>query len=134
VRQNKTSVIVHREVGEPTRTFADALTGAMRHDPDILLLGGMRELDTIKLTLSGASMGMLIFGPLHTHIALRTVARIINAFPANEQNQVRVMLVRCLARGWRNCSASGSPRATARCTRFCCSMRRCPTRSAASDQ
>ena len=93
----KKSVIVHREVGEHTRTFADALKGAMRHDPDILLLGEMRELEKIKLALSCASMGMLVFGTLHTNNAPKTVDRIINAFPADEQNQVRVMLAGCLA-------------------------------------
>src|SRR5690606_21830015 len=93
----KKSVIVHREVGDHTRSFADALKGAMRHDPDILLLGEMRELETIKLALGCASMGMLVFGTLHTNNAPKTVDRIINAFPAEEQNQVRVMLAGCLA-------------------------------------
>jgi twitching motility protein PilT len=97
VHQNKQSVIVHREVGEHTRTFAAALKGAMRHDPDIVLLGEMRELETIKLALSCASMGMLVFGTLHTNNAPKTIDRIINAFPAEEQNQVRVMLASCLA-------------------------------------
>jgi twitching motility protein PilT len=93
----KKSVIVHREVGEHTESFAAALKGAMRHDPDILLLGEMRELETIKLALGCASMGMLVFGTLHTNNAPKTVDRIINAFPAEEQNQVRVMLAGCLA-------------------------------------
>src|ERR1700690_542029 len=93
----KKSVIVHREVGEHTATFATALKGAMRHDPDILLVGEMRELETIKLALSCASMGMLVFGTLHTNNAPKTVDRIINAFPADDQNQVRVMLAGCLA-------------------------------------
>jgi twitching motility protein PilT len=97
VHQNKKSTIVHREVGEHTRSFADALKGAMRHDPDIVLLGEMRELETIKLALGCASMGMLVFGTLHTNNAPKTVDRIINAFPADEQNQVRVMLSGCLA-------------------------------------
>ena len=97
VHPNKKSVIVHREVGEHTRTFADALKGAMRHDPDILLLGEMRELETIKLALGCASMGMLVFGTLHTNNAPKTVDRIINTFPAEEQNQVRVMLAGCLS-------------------------------------
>ena len=97
VHQDKKSVIVHREVGDHTRTFAAALKGAMRHDPDILLVGEMRELETIKLALSCASMGMLVFGTLHTNNAPKTVDRIINAFPAAEQNQVRVMLAGCLA-------------------------------------
>jgi twitching motility protein PilT len=93
----KKSVIVHREVGEHTQSFAAALKGAMRHDPDILLLGEMRELETIKLALGCASMGMLVFGTLHTNNAPKTVDRIINTFPAEEQNQVRVMLAGCLA-------------------------------------
>lgn len=97
VHKNKKSTIVHREVGEHTRSFGDALKGAMRHDPDILLLGEMRELETIKLALGCASMGMLVFGTLHTNNAPKTVDRIINAFPAEEQNQVRVMLAGCLA-------------------------------------
>ena len=93
----KKSVIVHREVGEHTESFGAALKGAMRHDPDILLVGEMRELETIKLALGCASMGMLVFGTLHTNSAPKTVDRIINAFPADEQNQVRVMLAGCLA-------------------------------------
>jgi twitching motility protein PilT len=93
----KKSVIVHREVGEHTETFASALKGAMRHDPDILLVGEMRELETIKLALGCASMGMLVFGTLHTNNAPKTVDRIINAFPSDDQNQVRVMLAGCLA-------------------------------------
>jgi twitching motility protein PilT len=97
VHQNKKSVIVHREVGEHTQSFATALKGAMRHDPDIVLLGEMRELETIKLALGCASMGMLVFGTLHTNNAPKTVDRIINTFPAEEQNQVRVMLAGCLA-------------------------------------
>ena len=93
----KKSVISHREVGEHTESFATALKGAMRHDPDILLVGEMREMETIQLALGCASMGMLVFGTLHTNNAAKTVDRIINTFPAEEQNQVRVMLSSCLA-------------------------------------
>ena len=97
VHQNKQSVIVHREVGEHTATFADALKSAMRHDPDIVLLGELRELETIQLALSCASMGMLVFGTLHTNNAPKTIDRMINAFPSEEQNQVRTLLSGCLA-------------------------------------
>ncbi len=97
VHQNKQSVIVHREVGEHTTSFANALKGAMRHDPDIVLLGELRELETMQLALSCASMGILVFGTLHTNNAPKTVDRIINAFPAEEQNQVRTLLAGCLA-------------------------------------
>ena len=96
VHQAKKSTIVHREVGEHTESFAAALKGAMRHDPDIVLLGEMREMETIKLALGCASMGMLVFGTLHTNNASKAVDRMINTFPAEEQNQVRVMLSSCL--------------------------------------
>ncbi|OYV01358.1 MAG: type IV pili twitching motility protein PilT, partial [Verrucomicrobiales bacterium VVV1] len=76
----KKSVIIHREVGEHTESFGTALKGAMRHDPDILLVGEMRELETIKLALGCASMGMLVFGTLHTNSAAKTVDRIVDAF------------------------------------------------------
>jgi twitching motility protein PilT len=96
VHANKNSVIVHREVGEHTDSFAQALKGAMRHDPDIVLLGELRDLETIQLALSCASMGMLVFGTLHTNNAPKTIDRIINAFGAEQQNQVRTMLAGCL--------------------------------------
>jgi twitching motility protein PilT len=96
VHQKKQSVIVHREVGEHSHSFANALRAAMRGDPDIILLGEMRELETIQLALSCASMGMLVFGTLHTNNAPKTVDRIIDAFPAEEQNQIRTMLASCL--------------------------------------
>ena len=97
VHTNKKSIIVHREVGEHTQSFAQALKGAMRADPDVVLVGEMRELETIKLALGCASMGMLVFGTLHTNNAPKTIDRIINAFPADEQNQVRTMLAGCLS-------------------------------------
>ena len=97
VHPRKRSVIVHREVGEHSKSFANALKGAMRADPDVLLVGEMRELETIKLALSCASMGMLVFGTLHTNNAPKTIDRIIDAFPAEEQNQVRTMLANCLS-------------------------------------
>lgn len=97
VHPNKKSVIVHREVGEHSHSFANALRGAMRADPDIILVGEMRELETIKLALGCASMGMLVFGTLHTNNAPKTVDRIIDAFPAEEQGQIRIMLSGCLS-------------------------------------
>ncbi len=97
VHPNRRSVIVHREVGEHTRSFAAGLRSAMRSDPDLILLGEMRELETIKLALNAAAMGILVFGTLHTNSAPKTVDRIINAFPSEEQNQVRVLLAGCLS-------------------------------------
>ena len=96
VHQNKKSIVVHREVGIHTNSFEAALMGGMRADPDILLLGEMRELETIKLALSCASMGMLVFGTLHTNNAPKTIDRIIDAFPADEQPQIRTLLAQCL--------------------------------------
>ena len=97
VHPKKTSVIVHREVGEHSDSFGNALRGAMRADPDIILVGEMRELETIKLALNCASMGMLVFGTLHTNNAPKTIDRVIDAFPADEQPQIRVMLASCLS-------------------------------------
>lgn len=97
VHPKKKSVIVHREVGEHAHSFGNALRGAMRADPDIVLVGEMRELETIKLALNCASMGMLVFATLHTNNAPKTIDRIIDAFPAEEQSQIRVMLSSCLA-------------------------------------
>lgn len=96
VHKNKQSIIVHREVGEHTEGFTDALRGAMRADPDILLVGEMRQLDTMRLALGCASMGMLVFATLHTNNAPKTIDRIIDAFPSDEQNQIRVLLAGCL--------------------------------------
>ncbi len=96
VHKNKNSIIVHREAGIHTESFEAALKGAMRADPDIILLGEMRELETIKLALGCASMGMLVFGTLHTNNAPKTVDRIIDAFPADQQPQIRTMLAQCL--------------------------------------
>ncbi|CAM3056137.1 type IV pilus twitching motility protein PilT [Rariglobus hedericola] len=92
VHTNKQSIIAHREVGEHTESFAAAIRGAMRSDPDILLVGEMRQLDTMRLALGCAAMGILVFATLHTNNAPKTIDRIIDAFPADEQNQARVLL------------------------------------------
>jgi twitching motility protein PilT len=96
VHQNKQSIIVHREVGEHTDGFAEALRGAMRADPDVILVGELRQTEVIRLALGCASMGMLVFATLHTNNAPKTIDRIIDAFPADEQNQIRVLLAGCL--------------------------------------
>ena len=92
VHKNKLSTIEHMEVGIHSNTFAEAMRAAMRSDPDIILLGEMRDLETIKLALSTAAMGVLVFATLHTNNAPKTIDRIIDVFPADEQPQVRVML------------------------------------------
>jgi len=96
VHSNKRSIIVQREVGSDTESFAAALRGSMRADPDIILVGEMRDLETISLALTCAAMGLLVFGTLHTNNAPKTVDRIIDAFPADEQSQIRAMLAQSL--------------------------------------
>ena len=96
VHQNKESIIIHREVGDHTESFADALKGAMRADPDVILVGELRQTEVMRLALGCASMGMLVFATLHTNNAPKTIDRIIDAFPADEQNQIRVLLAGCL--------------------------------------
>jgi twitching motility protein PilT len=82
-------LVNHREVGMHTRSFAAALKGALREDPDIILVGEMRDLETIRLALEAANTGHLVFGTLHTTSAAKTIDRIIEVFPAEEQAQVR---------------------------------------------
>ncbi len=90
--EDKLSTIIHREVGEHTKSFSKGLRGAIRADPDVILIGEMRDMETIRLALNCAAMGMLVFATLHTNNATKTIDRIIDAFPADEQNQTRTML------------------------------------------
>ncbi len=90
--QSQNCVISHREVGRDTKSFAAALRGALREDPDIILVGEMRDLETIFLAIEAASTGHLVFGTLHTQNAAKTVDRIIDIFPANQQAQIRATL------------------------------------------
>jgi twitching motility protein PilT len=92
VHQSQGCIINHREVGLHTRTFSAALRGALREDPDIILVGEMRDLETISLAIEAASTGHLVFGTLHTSSAAKTVDRVIEVFPANQQEQVRSTL------------------------------------------
>lgn len=92
VHENKKSLITQREIGTHARDFSDALRVASREDPDIILVGEMRDLETISLALTCAELGILVFGTLHTNSAVNTIDRIINAFPAEQQNQIRSML------------------------------------------
>jgi twitching motility protein PilT len=92
VHESKGCLINHREVGLHTRSFAAALRGALREDPDIILVGELRDLETIELALTAASTGHLVFGTLHTQSAAKTVDRIIDVFPADQQNKIRATL------------------------------------------
>jgi len=97
VHQNKRSVLSHRQVGADTNGFGRALKAALRQDADVLLVGEMRDYETISLAIEAASMGMLVFGTLHTNGAAKTVARIIDAFPADQQGQARENLSESIA-------------------------------------
>ncbi len=92
VHPNKKCVLSQREVGTDTVSFAAALKVAIRQDADVILVGEMRDLETISLAVTAAEMGTLVFGTLHTNSAAKTIDRLIDAFPAEEQNQIRTTL------------------------------------------
>ncbi len=92
VHHNKKSIFTQREIGSHASSFAKALEVASREDPNIILVGEMRDLETISMALTCAELGILVFGTLHTNSASKTIDRIINAFPADQQGQTRTML------------------------------------------
>lgn len=92
VHQSKNCVVNHRELGTHTRSFSAALKAALREDPDIILVGEMRDLETIRLAVEAAATGHLVFSTLHTTSAAKTVDRIIEVFPTGEQAQIRSTL------------------------------------------
>jgi len=92
VHQSQSCVVNHREVGVHTKSFSSALRGALREDPDIILVGELRDLETITLAVEAASTGHLVFGTVHTPSAAKTVDRVIEVFPAGEQMQIRSTL------------------------------------------
>lgn len=96
VHQNNRSLVNQREVGMHTKSFANALRSALREDPDVLLVGELRDLETISLALTAAETGHLVFGTLHTNSAAKTIDRIIDVFPEGQQQQVRTMLAESL--------------------------------------
>jgi twitching motility protein PilT len=92
IHQNKKSLFSHRNVGEDTKSFSSALKYAMREDPDIILIGEMRDKETIEAALTAAETGHLVFGTLHTNSAVQTINRIVDSFDGSEQLQIRNML------------------------------------------
>jgi twitching motility protein PilT len=92
VHQSKKCLVNQREVGPHTQSFSSALRASLREDPDVILVGEMRDLETIQLALTAAETGHLVFGTLHTSSAPKTVDRIIDVFPPNQQAQVRAMM------------------------------------------
>ena len=92
IHENKLSLMNQRQIGQHTESFASALRAALREDPDVIMVGEMRDLTTIQLAMSAAETGHLVFGTLHTSTAAKTVDRIIDVFPTDQQEQVRAML------------------------------------------
>jgi twitching motility protein PilT len=97
VHKNKKSVFSQREVETDTESFGAALRAAIRQDADVILVGEMRDLETISLAVTAAEMGALVFGTLHTNGAANTIDRLIDAFPAEEQAQIRTTLAESVA-------------------------------------
>lgn len=96
VHENQMSLINQREVSSHTKSFANALRAALREDPNIILVGEMRDLETIQLAITAAETGHVVFGTLHTNSAAKTVDRIIDVFPEGQQAQIRIMLAESL--------------------------------------
>jgi len=96
IHPNKKSLVTQREVGAHTTSFAAALRAVLREDPDIILLGELRDLETISLAITAAETGHLVFGTLHTRTAASTVDRLIDVFPPEQQSQIRTMLAETL--------------------------------------
>ena len=92
VHKRKGCLISQREVGLHTASFADALHSALREDPDVILVGELRDLETISIAVTAAEMGILVMGTLHTNGAAQTVDRIVNSFPADKQSHIRTMI------------------------------------------
>ena len=97
VHTSKKSIVHQRELGQDTRSFSNALKSALREDPDVILVGEMRDLETISLAITAAETGHLVMGTLHTSSAPQTVDRIIDVFPEGQQQQIRIMLSNSLA-------------------------------------
>jgi twitching motility protein PilT len=92
IHENKLSLLNQRQIGEHSESFTAALRAALREDPDVILVGEMRDLETISLAMTAAETGHLVFGTLHTNSASKTIDRIIDVFPRDSQEQVRTML------------------------------------------
>ncbi|MBC7999453.1 MAG: Flp pilus assembly complex ATPase component TadA, partial [Leptolyngbya sp.] len=96
LHSSKKSVVSQRELGADTKSFGNALRAALREDPDVILVGEMRDLETIHLALTAAETGHLVFGTVHTSSAPQTIDRVIDAFPPGQQQQTRIMLSNAL--------------------------------------
>ncbi|HEY4001680.1 MAG TPA: ATPase, T2SS/T4P/T4SS family, partial [Candidatus Xenobia bacterium] len=92
VFENKCALIIQRQVGDHVDSFASALRAALREDPDVIMVGEMRDLETISTAITAAETGHLVLGTLHTRSSVQTVQRIIDSFPTSQQAQIRTML------------------------------------------
>ena len=97
IHQSKNCLVNQREVGHHTQTFSSALRGALREDPDVILVGELRDLETTQLAITAAETGHVVFGTLHTNSAPKTVDRLIDVFPSDQQAQIRSMFSESLA-------------------------------------
>src|SRR5207302_8583745 len=96
IHRHKRCIVNQREIGPDAPSFAEALRAALREDPDVILLGEMRDLETISTAITAAETGHLVFATLHTQSAPSTVDRIVDVFPAEQQEQVRIMIANSL--------------------------------------
>ena len=120
--RDKRSIVNQREVGVDTMSFGQALKSALRQDPDVILVGEMRDLETIETALTAAETGHLVMSTLHTLDATETINRIISAFPPYQQKQVRLQLGSVLQGRHLASGSSRAPTARAACRRSrCCS-------------
>jgi twitching motility protein PilT len=92
IHKDAQSIVSHREIGKQTESFASALKAALREDPDVIMVGEMRDLETVSLALTAAETGHLVFGTLHTSGAPETINRIIDVFPPEQQSQIRAQI------------------------------------------
>jgi twitching motility protein PilT len=95
--QHKQSIVVQRELGTDTQSFSNALRSCLREDPDVILVGEMRDFDTIGAALTAAETGHLVFATLHTNSAAQTIDRIVDVFPPHQQQQIKIQLANVLS-------------------------------------
>jgi len=128
VHQNKKCVFSQREVNHDTLSFADALKATIRQDADVILVGEMRDRETIELAITAAEMGTLVFGTLHTNSATKTIDRLIDAFPAVSSPRYAPPLQIRFAQSYRNfCCRHRMATGVVQPMRYCCALTACPT-------
>ena len=117
LHRDKQSIVNQREIEVDTQTFAGALRAALRQDPDVILVGEMRDYETIETAITAAETGHLVLSTLHTLDATETINRIISVFPPHQQKQIRLQLAARPERGRLACASCPAPTARAACPR-----------------